>query len=309
MTRRRRPATCTAADIDLQSQIVTSLEQPGRDRHRRPRADVGRRLLRGRRRLPAPASPPATLAGDRRPGSLVAAASLTATARLATAATIALGTAASLTIQVDLVAAAPRIPFSTAGLAGLALRREHRDRRRRDPRGRVRRHGVSIRDVLNDAPNTCSLTLEGDPPAVGQALRHDARASRRRAALCRHHPDRRSALRPAAAAARLGPDRDRRYRPRQCQAPVWHLGRDQRQRDRPGHHRRSSRRCRRPASRPTCRPSRSPSTAATRSSPPWCAWPMRSAATPRSKTASIYLFHVDTAEAPDPLDAAHPPLD
>ena len=30
---------------------------------------------------------------------------------------------------------------------------------------------MTIRDVLNDAPNTCSLTIEGDPPAVGQAIR------------------------------------------------------------------------------------------------------------------------------------------
>jgi hypothetical protein len=37
--------------------------------------------------------------------------------------------------------------------------------------GRVRRAGLTIRDVLNDAPNTCQFTLEGEPPAVGQAVR------------------------------------------------------------------------------------------------------------------------------------------
>lgn len=37
--------------------------------------------------------------------------------------------------------------------------------------GRVRMSGLTIRDVLNDAPNTCSLVIEGDGPAVGQRLR------------------------------------------------------------------------------------------------------------------------------------------
>ena len=99
-----------------------------------------------------------------------AAGSLTATARFATAATVAIGTVASLTIQVDLVAAAPRIAFGTsATLAspyGLSISIGGVETRHR-----VRSEGVTIRDVLNDAPNTCSLTIEGDPPAVGQAIR------------------------------------------------------------------------------------------------------------------------------------------
>ena len=102
--------------------------------------------------------------------ALSAAGSLTATARFATAASVALGTVASLTIQTDLAAAAPRIAFGTSatlaspyglsiGIGGV------------ETQHRVRKQGVTIRDVLNDAPNTCSLTIEGDPPAVGQAIR------------------------------------------------------------------------------------------------------------------------------------------
>jgi hypothetical protein len=100
----------------------------------------------------------------------VTAASLTATGRFKAAATITLATAASLTIQVDLAAAAPQIRFSTAATlaspygSSITIGGS-------DVRGRVRRQGFQIRDVLNDAPNTCSLTLEGDPPAVGQAIR------------------------------------------------------------------------------------------------------------------------------------------
>lgn len=37
--------------------------------------------------------------------------------------------------------------------------------------GRVRLAGITIRDILNDAPNTCTFTIEGDGPAVGQAVR------------------------------------------------------------------------------------------------------------------------------------------
>jgi hypothetical protein len=36
---------------------------------------------------------------------------------------------------------------------------------------RVRKAGLTIHDVLNDAPNTCTLVMEGDGPAVGQSLR------------------------------------------------------------------------------------------------------------------------------------------
>jgi hypothetical protein len=36
---------------------------------------------------------------------------------------------------------------------------------------RVRMAGLTIHDVLNDAPNTCTLVMEGDGPAVGQPLR------------------------------------------------------------------------------------------------------------------------------------------
>ena len=36
---------------------------------------------------------------------------------------------------------------------------------------RVRVQGVTIHDVLNDAPNTASLTIEGEAPAVGQRVR------------------------------------------------------------------------------------------------------------------------------------------
>jgi hypothetical protein len=102
--------------------------------------------------------------------SLAAAGSLTATARLAAAATLALSTTASLTIQVDLVAAAPQIRVSTAATLaspyGGSITIDGVD-----VRGRVRRKAFSIRDILNDAANTCRLTIEGDPPAVGQRLR------------------------------------------------------------------------------------------------------------------------------------------
>jgi len=36
---------------------------------------------------------------------------------------------------------------------------------------RVRLAGVTIRDILNDAPNTATFTIEGDAPAVGQTVR------------------------------------------------------------------------------------------------------------------------------------------
>jgi len=45
-------------------------------------------------------------------------------------------------------------------------------------RGRVRMSGLTIRDILNDAPNTCTLVIEGDGPAVGQSIRvtlHDGK--------------------------------------------------------------------------------------------------------------------------------------
>jgi len=37
--------------------------------------------------------------------------------------------------------------------------------------GRVRLAGVTIRDILNDAPNTCTFTIEGTAPAIGQSVR------------------------------------------------------------------------------------------------------------------------------------------
>ena len=40
-----------------------------------------------------------------------------------------------------------------------------------DVRRRIRRNSVTIHDILNDAPNTCALVMEGDGPAVGQDLR------------------------------------------------------------------------------------------------------------------------------------------
>jgi hypothetical protein len=39
-----------------------------------------------------------------------------------------------------------------------------------DVKGRVRRAGLTIRDVLNDAPSTCTFTIEGTGPAVGQRV-------------------------------------------------------------------------------------------------------------------------------------------
>jgi len=39
-----------------------------------------------------------------------------------------------------------------------------------DVTARVRVQGVTIRDILNDAPNTATLTIEGDAPAVGQPV-------------------------------------------------------------------------------------------------------------------------------------------
>jgi Concanavalin A-like lectin/glucanases superfamily len=40
-----------------------------------------------------------------------------------------------------------------------------------DVRERVRMRGVTIHDILNDAPNTASLVVEGAEPSVGQSLR------------------------------------------------------------------------------------------------------------------------------------------
>jgi len=40
-----------------------------------------------------------------------------------------------------------------------------------DVRGRVRMRGMTIRDILNDAPNTCSFVMEGAEPKVGQSIR------------------------------------------------------------------------------------------------------------------------------------------
>jgi hypothetical protein len=40
-----------------------------------------------------------------------------------------------------------------------------------DIHARVRKAGLTIHDILNDAPNTCSLVVEGTAPAVGQSLR------------------------------------------------------------------------------------------------------------------------------------------
>jgi hypothetical protein len=40
-----------------------------------------------------------------------------------------------------------------------------------DVTARVRKQGVTIHDILNDAPNTASLVVEGAAPAVGQSLR------------------------------------------------------------------------------------------------------------------------------------------
>ena len=97
-------------------------------------------------------------------------AALSIPVRLAAAATIALATAASLTVQIDLAADAPQIRIGTAAtlstpyglditIGGVPAT------------GRVRRNGVTIRDVLNDAPNTATLLVEGDAPAVGQPIR------------------------------------------------------------------------------------------------------------------------------------------
>jgi len=40
-----------------------------------------------------------------------------------------------------------------------------------DVTARVRVQGLTIHDILNDAPSTCSLVIEGDAPAVGQMVR------------------------------------------------------------------------------------------------------------------------------------------
>lgn len=37
--------------------------------------------------------------------------------------------------------------------------------------GRVRIAGLTVRDILNDAPNTCQFQIDGDGPAVGQPVR------------------------------------------------------------------------------------------------------------------------------------------
>lgn len=97
-------------------------------------------------------------------------ATLTATAQLQTVpATIAFGTTASLTVQVDL-RGQTGIAFSTEAMLsspfGLTVTIGGAN-----VTGRVRRAGLSIRDVLNDAPNTATFTLEGDRPALGQTVR------------------------------------------------------------------------------------------------------------------------------------------
>ncbi len=40
-----------------------------------------------------------------------------------------------------------------------------------ESRARVRMDGFTIHDALNDDPNTCTLTVDGSAPIVGQALR------------------------------------------------------------------------------------------------------------------------------------------
>lgn len=41
-----------------------------------------------------------------------------------------------------------------------------------DARARMRKYGgPQIRDILNDAPNTCTFVVDGEAPAVGQSLR------------------------------------------------------------------------------------------------------------------------------------------
>lgn len=103
--------------------------------------------------------------------SVATAASLTTSARLTGAAGIRISATASFLPASMLGAAEIRIgtsatlsPSPRATVAEITIEGV-------DVRGRVRMAGVTIHDVLNDAPNTCSLTIEGAAPAVGQSLR------------------------------------------------------------------------------------------------------------------------------------------
>ena len=96
----------------------------------------------------------------------------------------------------------------------------------------VRVQGLTIHDVLNDAPNTCTFVLEGDGPAVGQAVRITWSGT---VALCGPGADHRPGLRGAAVSPRLAGHRDRRQR--DPLAAVRDLGRHLGDDDRPGHHR------------------------------------------------------------------------
>ena len=100
------------------------------------------------------------------------AAHLTAPARLAAAAEFRIGTAVSFLPPSMLAAAEFRIgtratlqPSPRETAAGITINGA-------DVRHRVRMFGGPvIRDVLNDAPNTCTFTIEGEAPAVGQSFR------------------------------------------------------------------------------------------------------------------------------------------
>ena len=102
--------------------------------------------------LPAPLAATAGLSVESAGGLLVPA----PPAALAGTATLTLGTAAGLV--------PPLLPPHPTYPAGITIGGI-------DVTGRVRVRGLSIRDVLNDAPNTARLTIEGEAPAVGQAIR------------------------------------------------------------------------------------------------------------------------------------------
>lgn len=117
--------------------------------------------------LTAPESALATTSGLQ----LSTTGSLSTTARLTTAAGFRVSATASFLPATMLAAAGLR--FGTVATITPSPRATSADITIGgvDVKGRVRLAGLTIHDILNDAPNTCSLTIEGDGPAVGQSLR------------------------------------------------------------------------------------------------------------------------------------------
>jgi hypothetical protein len=98
---------------------------------------------------------------------------LSSATALAASTGLTVSTSATMTLQGAQLAATPTISVSTFATLERSLRESQVGISIGgiNVRHRVRMAGLTIRDVLNDAPNTCNLTIEGDGPAVGQLIR------------------------------------------------------------------------------------------------------------------------------------------